>query len=97
MIYVSTLGPSRSRQVTEGFRDEHCGGGRAAAERTQMNATVDKSDDDGKAVAAEPIGRLQRTVSSRELLRGERLLIIKHEEEIYRLQLTAAGKLILTK
>jgi hemin uptake protein HemP len=30
-------------------------------------------------------------------LRGERLLIIKHEEEIYRLQLTAAGKLILTK
>jgi len=36
-------------------------------------------------------------VSSRDLLRGERLLIIKHEEDIYRLQLTAAGKLILTK
>jgi hemin uptake protein HemP len=62
-----------------------------------MNARLDKSSDGGKAVAARPIGRLPPTVSSRDLLRGERLLIIKHEEETYRLQLTAAGKLILTK
>jgi hemin uptake protein HemP len=96
MIYDPTLGPGRSRQFADVFRDELCGCGQFA-ERTQMNATEDKSVDDGKAIAAEPIGRLQRTVSSRELLRGERLLIIKHEEEIYRLQLTAAGKLILTK
>jgi hemin uptake protein HemP len=62
-----------------------------------MNARVNKSADDGKAVAAGPIGRSPRMVSSRDLLRGERLLIIKHEQDIYRLQLTAAGKLILTK
>jgi hemin uptake protein HemP len=38
-----------------------------------------------------------RTISSRELLRGERLVIVQHEQESYRLQLTASGKLILTK
>ena len=37
------------------------------------------------------------TISSSELLRGERLVIVQHELESYRLQLTASGKLILTK
>jgi hemin uptake protein HemP len=40
---------------------------------------------------------MPRTISSRELLRGERLVIVQHEQESYRLQLTASGKLILTK
>jgi hemin uptake protein HemP len=38
-----------------------------------------------------------RTISSRELMGGARLLIIRHEREDYRLQVTATGKLILTK
>lgn len=36
-------------------------------------------------------------MSSRELLGGERVLIIRHGDEEYRLQLTGTGKLILTK
>jgi hemin uptake protein HemP len=58
---------------------------------------ADKSGEDGGSTAVQPAGRAPRPVSSRDLLRGERLLIIEHEEELYRLQLTAAGKLILTK
>jgi hemin uptake protein HemP len=42
-------------------------------------------------------GKMPRMVSSRDLMAGERLLIIRHEEQDYRLQITAAGKLILTK
>jgi hemin uptake protein HemP len=38
-----------------------------------------------------------RTVRSEELLRGERLLLIEHAGEIYRLQVTRNGKLILQK
>jgi hemin uptake protein HemP len=36
-------------------------------------------------------------VSSEELLRGRRLLEIAHNGEVYRLQATRLGKLILTK
>ncbi|WP_426411208.1 hemin uptake protein HemP [Bradyrhizobium ganzhouense] len=60
-------------------------------------AVADKSDDDDRSNVAPPAARTPRTVSSRDLLRGEKLLVIEHEEEVYRLQLTAAGKLILTK
>jgi hemin uptake protein HemP len=38
-----------------------------------------------------------RAVLSSELLAGRRQLIIKHEREQYRLQLTNSNKLILTK
>jgi len=58
---------------------------------------ADKSVDDDHPVSVHSSARGPRTVSSRNLLGGERLLIITHEEDIYRLQLTAAGKLILTK
>lgn len=58
---------------------------------------TDKSAGDDGSVAARSSLPAPRTVSSRDLLRGEKLLIIKHDEEIYRLQLTSAGKLILTK
>lgn len=36
-------------------------------------------------------------ISSEELLRGRRLLEIAHNGEVYRLQATRFGKLILTK
>jgi hemin uptake protein HemP len=45
----------------------------------------------------QPTDRLPRTISSRDLLGGQRRLIIRHEQEDYRLQVTAAGRLILTK
>jgi hemin uptake protein HemP len=37
------------------------------------------------------------TVSSQDLLAGQRQLIIRHGREQYRLQLTNSNKLILTK
>lgn len=41
--------------------------------------------------------RTQPQLDSRELLRGARLVEICHNGEIYRLQATRLGKLILTK
>lgn len=38
-----------------------------------------------------------RIVDSSDLLRGERLVLIRHNGQIYRLQLTRSDKLILTK
>lgn len=38
-----------------------------------------------------------RTITSEQLLRGERVVVILHRQEEYRLQVTATGKLILTK
>ena len=60
-------------------------------------AMTDKPPHDGGSVVAQSSPSAPRTISSRDLLRGEKLLIINHDEEVYRLQLTAAGKLILTK
>ena len=47
--------------------------------------------------AVQPTAKTPRTISSRELLGGDKLVIIRHEQEDYRLQVTATGKLILTK
>jgi hemin uptake protein HemP len=47
--------------------------------------------------ATQPPGKVLRTISSRDLFGGEKLVIIRHEQEDYRLQMTASGKLILTK
>jgi hemin uptake protein HemP len=41
--------------------------------------------------------KMPRTVSSRDLFGGQKLVIIRHDQDDYRLQVTAAGKLILTK
>lgn len=68
-----------------------------AGQRAFGNAMVDKSAYVSRSVIAQSSQTAPRTVNSRDLLGGERLLLIKHEEEFYRLQLTAAGKLILTK
>jgi hemin uptake protein HemP len=38
-----------------------------------------------------------RTITSEQLLRGERMVVILHRGDEYRLQVTATGKLILTK
>ena len=38
-----------------------------------------------------------RSISSEELLAGQRVIVIQHGKEQYRLQITGTGKLILTK
>jgi len=58
---------------------------------------VDKSGQDDRPVAAQPLGRTPRTILSQDLFAGEKLVLVRHAQEIYRLQVTAAGKLILTK
>jgi hemin uptake protein HemP len=57
----------------------------------------DKPTENDLPPVAPPADKLSRTISSRDLLGGGRLVIIRHEQENYRLQVTAAGKLILTK
>jgi hemin uptake protein HemP len=37
------------------------------------------------------------SVTTQELMRGGRVLVIRHGTQDYRLQITASGKLILTK
>ncbi len=54
--------------------------------------TCAPSDDDGERKASEP-----PRVSSRDLLAGHREIIIEHGRDEYRLRLTNANKLILTK
>jgi hemin uptake protein HemP len=46
---------------------------------------------------AQSNGRRPRVILSRELLGNDKLVIIRHEREEYRLRVTATGKLILTK
>jgi hemin uptake protein HemP len=51
---------------------------------------------------AQPLARASetgevRSVTSDELLRGQRAIVILHRHKEYRLQVTAAGKLLLTK
>jgi hemin uptake protein HemP len=47
------------------------------------------------AAASAPARR--RAVSSDDLFRGDREVVIVHRDEEYRLRITRAGKLILTK
>lgn len=47
--------------------------------------------------ADEASSQAQPAVNSQTLLRGQKTLAIEHNGEVYRLQHTRAGKLILTK
>jgi hemin uptake protein HemP len=40
---------------------------------------------------------VHRSITSNDLMAGERVIIIQHGQEEYRLRLTASGKLMLTK
>jgi len=57
----------------------------------------DKPNERDRPAAAQSTTKVRRTISSRDLLGSDRLVIIRHEQEDYRLQVTATGKLILTK
>ena len=47
--------------------------------------------------AAAPAGDRRRRIKVSELLQGEREVILEHDNQDYRLRITANGKLILTK
>ena len=50
------------------------------------------------AVMQQPTSnKMPRTITSRDLLGTDKMVIIRHDQKDYRLQVTAAGKLILTK
>jgi hemin uptake protein HemP len=58
---------------------------------------LDKATQDDCPAVVQLTSKLPRTVSSRDLFGGQKLVIIRHGQEDYRLRVTAAGKLILTK
>ena len=52
---------------------------------------------DPTAAAQAPVARSVARIASEQLMKGQREIIIQHGREEYRLRVTAAGKLILTK
>jgi hemin uptake protein HemP len=61
-----------------------------------MNATL-LTDARPRGETPAPPPARPRTLSSGDLLQGGRLVEIQHNGEVYRLQATRLGKLILTK
>jgi hemin uptake protein HemP len=57
----------------------------------------DKPNQGHRAAVVGPTAKKPRMILSPELLGSDKLVIIRHEQEDYRLQITATGKLILTK
>ena len=54
--------------------------------------------DESERSRAARVGALTpRTISSRDILGDDKVVIIRHDDENYRLQRTSSGKLILTK
>ncbi len=62
-----------------------------------MPDKTNPSQSQSDQAAAQPTTKAPRTILSRDLLGSEKLVIIRHKQEDYRLQVTAMGKLILTK
>jgi hemin uptake protein HemP len=76
---------------------------KAAAPRPERRPAAAQAGDamtalDPKSPAAHvPMARSVARIASDQLLKGRREIIIQHGREEYRLRVTAAGKLILTK
>jgi hemin uptake protein HemP len=60
-------------------------------------AMADELNDGGRSAAVHSGLAAQRMISSRDILGDNKSIFICHEGDVYRLQQTAAGKLILTK
>jgi hemin uptake protein HemP len=58
---------------------------------------TDEFDESPGSWGARPGAGRPRMISSRDILGDDKVVIIRHEDEFYRLRRTAAGKLILTK
>ncbi|MGH7153014.1 MAG: hemin uptake protein HemP [Acetobacteraceae bacterium] len=79
---------------------------RAAARRLDLMAAADEERSDASycaglrhapGVPSSPKLSSPRAIQSRDLMGNQRMIVIRHGGESYRLQLTRAGKLILTK
>ena len=62
-----------------------------------MNAQPDPQHSGRPALPQAGASAGVRTIESQDLLQGQALVLIHHRSEIYRLQTTRQGKLILTK
>ena len=62
-----------------------------------MNAQPDPQHSGRPALPQAGASAGVRTIESQDLLQGQALVLIRHRGEIYRLQTTRQGKLILTK
>ncbi len=62
-----------------------------------MSKPTSDALDANKSVVAPTATTVPRTVESHELLGVQGVLYIRHQNEVYRLQTTRFGKLILTK
>jgi hemin uptake protein HemP len=62
-----------------------------------MNARPDPRHSSRPALPQPGASAGVRTIESQDLLQGQALVLIRHRGEIYRLQTTRQGKLILTK
>jgi len=58
---------------------------------------IDGSTPSGMPQSESPRPSTRRAVASRDLFQGDRELVILHGDVEYRLRITRAGKLILTK
>ena len=58
---------------------------------------IDKMEKRPQAATSPPGQMRLRIVESRELLAGDKVVIIRHDTDDYQLRVTGAGKLILTK
>lgn len=64
---------------------------------TKRPAVVGQSDEQKGGVAAAPGLTQQRSLRSEDILQGHKEVVIEHGGQQYRLRVTSAGKLILTK
>jgi hemin uptake protein HemP len=62
-----------------------------------MNKTLTLDQPQGPKAVEQDAGERPAPVPSQQLLQGRRLVEIAHNGEVYRLQATRLGKLILTK
>jgi hemin uptake protein HemP len=58
---------------------------------------TDEFDESPGSGGVRPGAGRPRMISSRDILGDDKVVVIRHEDEFYRLRRTATGKLILTK
>ena len=59
--------------------------------------TTDTPLDPNSSPQPVPVSRPEREVNTRDLMQGQREIVIRHGDEAYRLSVTRSGKLILRK
>lgn len=105
MREFASLALSRSASAVDQNAVDQNAADQNAADQNAVEAAMSESSSRGNNVqaasqegpASGPVARGQGRISSRDLFRDGREIMIDHEGETYRLRLTKNGKLILTK